>query len=550
MITPVPLRRVWAKLALPVVLLACIVPADDARASSAPARSTASDDAVHDSDYWIVVAEKREAEGDHAGAALAQMKVFEAFDEEVRRSEVGAYTVLAGAENSWRAYADTGEIEHLRSGKTLLERWIDLAGEDSTVDSAPTVRDESTRMGEVLELLELAQSRMTAGDVEAARTDYVSVLRVLSGPAFQWSVGARVACRSAQEHLDSYDDSVDQDEQVDGNLWKLETARGFLEDWRDRRPSDDDSSLGGQVQMLHGEVMLRIQQAEGRLVALEQRREAQRRQREEDVRRKAEQQAQAEHDAREAQRAKKERRTRIILTTIGGSVAVAGAVVEGLGVASELELRRYTRAERFEGDRLAQMTDGFDASGFEAALRELERRSRVQNSMGIAGGTLLLAGGTATYALGLFRIARGPSRRNGDGIVAKRRRLSIALVAIGATGVAAGSALFVDGVRSSVEARRTVEGRYADALDVLGTSTSFDLAGFEASIRTYEDRARVRATLEISSGSLLLAGGIVTAAAGIAGLAWSRERSTTRRRVSLLPMRSRFGAGLLVRTRF
>lgn len=512
---------------------------------------------LEDYECWEDLALIRRDAGDYAGAGEARSKALDGMPDEVRRGEVGAMAAIRASSYYRQAFENDVRLVHLERGLAVLERWLEYAGPQSTTELATDVERGAEQIRTVLEPLREAEAALVAGQLDVATGHYQTALGALSGPDFHWSAGARIARTVASKHVESYDRLIGDGAEVDRRMLEtveeqLGVIKALLGQWHDRRPEDDESGEGAAVRRQLADIGFRLEDADRRLVAIEEQRRAEQEAREQRRRQQDAARRRAEQRAQEAKEAKKARGISIAVLTTGVVGVAGGATLLGAGVAFELEAQRFVRAQRFEADLLEQGNEGqFDREAFEASVREYEDQVFSRATAQVVGGTLILVGGAATYAIGLFRLVH--SRGRADINPSRRRRWapSVALVAAGVGSTAAGAGLLGDGIVSNAEARRVVDAEYSEArslVQMLGTG--FDRESFESAVRQHEDRARTQTTAEVVVGSVLVVGGLVTTAVGAVELARNREIGGPGRRAWLVPSISRSQLGLSFGRRF
>src|SRR5690606_24707189 len=80
-----------------------------------------------------------------------------------------------------------------------------------------------------------------------------------------WSAGARIAIQTADAQVAAYEETVDEVEDIEPNLRKLQSAKKTLEQLQSDRPPDDQSKEGALVQQRLVEIETRIVEEQRRL---------------------------------------------------------------------------------------------------------------------------------------------------------------------------------------------------------------------------------------------------------------------------------------------
>lgn len=398
-------------------LLAPAPPADAAKPKAEPKSSSG----------WLRAGEARERASDFEGAGEAYRKALDALSPKRQRANEGARAALLSAEAYVRAFETDGDVAHLQAGFDVLDHWLTGAGPDNRATLRTNVERMMAQLRAIRDPLLEAKASLEQGKVDEAAEHSQAAIEAIEHQQRDWSAGARIALQTADAQVAAYDSTVQEVEDIEPNLRKLEGAKQTLQALQSQRPADDGSKEGALVQQRLVEIEQRIVQEQRRLQderLAEQEREdaakaeAERRRQEELERERLAAEA-AEPDA-----ARSSKRTLgIILLTTGAVATAAGAGVLGEGLAYAPGARRSGDAEQARADALEQMYgDAYSRDDFDRALQQYRDDLR-RRTLGMSvGGSVLLAGGLATGIVGAVMLVK---HRRSKGSSPAREKLTL-----------------------------------------------------------------------------------------------------------------------------
>lgn len=417
-------RRAHVLRAVGVVLAIALtaIPATSRAAAAGP--SAEPPNGRQTSSWWLKTGETRQEQGDYAGAGQAYGQALDGLSEHKQRANVGARTAMLSAEAYFMAFEADGDLTHLRAGFEVLDRWIKLAGPGSSASLLPRAERMAARFHAIHDPLQQAEAALADDDLERASKHYQAALEALAVQRHPWPIGARITLRVARAHVEAYDQSVAGVEDIEPNRPKLETAKGFLERWKGRRPSDDESEQGPAIDALLAEIQARLDEGTQAIDAAlaEQQRQAAQEAREAEQRRQAAEEQRADDAAANDDQARKQRRLGIILLSTGVTATAAGAGLLGEGLAFRSRSRELADAEQAEAQQLTDMYgDRYSREDFDTSLAAYRDDVRRRNTGLIIGGSVLAAGGIAASVVGILQLVR--SRKGGGSPPVEQARL-------------------------------------------------------------------------------------------------------------------------------
>lgn len=386
--------------------------------AAAPAGDDSS--APRSSSWWLRTGEGHQQRGEHARAGEAYRQALLALSPTKQRANEGARAAMLSAEAYWLAFEGDASVASLEAGIAVLEQWLEATGPQSKASLVVDVQRMVARLRAVRDPLVAADEALARGDVDEASAHDEAALDALATQDRQWSIGASLALRAADDLVAAYDASAGKgkgEAAAAGAPQELAKARELLVRWKQRRPAGDASPQGPRLEQRLAELEQRLAEAEreaAEAAAAEERRaeaaraEAERRERE---RARAEAASRAEPEGP----APGERRTLAIVLVASGAAAVgAGAGLLGEGLVFSGLSRDRAAAARAQADALAQTSGArFDRAGFEAALADYQATADRRDLGMIIGGSVLAAGGIAAGVVGTVWLvrARGSGQR-------------------------------------------------------------------------------------------------------------------------------------------
>ncbi|MCX4246381.1 coiled-coil domain-containing protein [Paraliomyxa miuraensis] len=359
------------------------------------------------SSAWLRTGEARERTSDFVGAGQAYRNALDALSPKGQRANEGARAAGLSADAYVQAFQLDGNVAHLDSGIEVLDYWLQQAGPDNRASLRKSIELKMAQLRAIRDPLAKSKEALDAGKLEEATEYSEAAIEALEYQQHEWSVGARIALQTANAQVIAYDASVEEVDDIEPNLRKLETAKRTLEELQSKRPPDDQSSEGALVQQRVRELEDRIRDEQRRL---QDEQLARQQEQEEAARAEAERKRQQELEQErqrlaaetkdDTARARK-RKLGIILLATGAVATAAGAGVMGEGLAFAPGARRSGDAEQAEADALEQMYgDAYSRDDFDRDLQQFRDDLQVRTLGMSVGGSVLLAGGLATGIAG------------------------------------------------------------------------------------------------------------------------------------------------------
>lgn len=377
---------------------------------------------------WLRYGEARERDNDFEAAGEAYRKALDALSPKKQRANEGARAAILSAEAYVRAFETDGDVAHLEAGFDVLDHWLQQAGPSNRATLRTNVERMMAQLRAIRDPLLESKASLEAGKVDEAAEHSKAAIEAITHQQRDWSAGARIAIQTADAQVAAYEETVDEVEDIEPNLRKLQSAKKTLEQLQSDRPPDDQSKEGALVQQRLVEIETRIVEEQRRLqdeqLAQQEREAAAAAEAERRRQQELEQARQAEEAAATSETAAGGKRTQgIILLATGAVATAAGAGVLGEGLAFAPGARRSGDAEQAQADALEQMYgDAYSREDFDRALQDYRDDLRRRTVGMSVGGSVLLAGGLAAGIVGAVMLAK---HRRGKGSSPAREKVAV-----------------------------------------------------------------------------------------------------------------------------